>query len=440
MKNGDQKNADARFPVFHVPHDGWQFPPELLDSVCIPEEIFLRYHRIMRDTGVSRMVPEIYRGGDMCEVFRISRLLCDVERFIGPEEIMERYGMGFCYEKAFDGAAIKRVTAKVREQTLKYYREHHARMDRICDRHSRILLIDLHSYSDEIVPTDFLKEGRPPPGLCIGADERYTPPELVETVKKRYAEAGFSTDVNYPYSGCYIPNAVWYGKSSCDCIGIMLEHHKRIYCDEQGRPVPEKLARIREMIRKIITDWTEPHRRKNTGNRRMNQMEIRKIYFDMDGVLADFEKGIRELCHMEPQPQNGKRDKRTDDLMWEAIGKIDRFYDRLDLMPGAKEMFDTVYGKYGDRCEILTGIPREERGLVTAAEDKITWTCRLLSENIKVNAVCRKHKINFCTGPEAVLIDDREKTIKEWQDKGGTAVLHTSPEETIRELEKLDLL
>ena len=142
MKNGDQKNADARFPVFHVPHDGWQFPPELLDSVCIPEEIFLRYHRIMRDTGVSRMVPEIYRGGDMCEVFRISRLLCDVERFIGPEEIMERYGMGFCYEKAFDGAAIKQVTAKVREQTLKYYREHHARMDRICDRHSRILLID----------------------------------------------------------------------------------------------------------------------------------------------------------------------------------------------------------------------------------------------------------------------------------------------------------
>ena len=169
-------------------------------------------------------------------------------------------------------------------------------------------------------------------------------------------------------------------------------------------------------------------------------MEIRKIYFDMDGVLADFEKGIRELCHMESQPQNGKRDKRTDDLMWEAIGKIDRFYDRLDLMPGAKEMFDTVYGKYGDRCEILTGIPREERGLVTAAEDKITWTRRLLSETVKVNTVCRKHKINFCTGPETILIDDREKTIREWQGKGGTAVLHKTSEQTIRELKRLGIL
>ena len=169
-------------------------------------------------------------------------------------------------------------------------------------------------------------------------------------------------------------------------------------------------------------------------------MEVKKIYFDMDGVLADFEKGIRELCHMEPQSQNGKRSKKLDDLMWETIREVGHFYDRLDLLPGAKELFDTVYGKYGDRCEILTGIPREERGIVTAKDDKISWTQRLLSETVKVRTVCRKHKINFCTGPETILIDDREKTITEWQEKGGTAILHTTPEETTRELKKLGIL
>ena len=169
-------------------------------------------------------------------------------------------------------------------------------------------------------------------------------------------------------------------------------------------------------------------------------MNVEKIYFDMDGVLADFEKGVRELCHMEPQPQNGKRSAKVDDLMWEAIREVDHFYDRLDLMPGAKEMFDILYGKYGDRCEILTGIPRAERGLETAAEDKINWAHRLLSEQVKVNAVCRKHKQEFCTGPESILIDDREKTIREWRDLGGTAILHTSPEETIRELKQLGVL
>ena len=165
-----------------------------------------------------------------------------------------------------------------------------------------------------------------------------------------------------------------------------------------------------------------------------------KIYFDMDGVLADFEKGIREILHMEPQPQNGKRSAEKDDQMWEEMRKVDHFYDRLDLMPGAKEMFDRVYGKYGDRCGILTGIPRKERGIKDAAPDKIAWSHRLLSKDVMVYAVCRKHKILFCTGPEAILIDDREKTIKEWRELGGTGILHVSSEETLKELEKLGLL
>ena len=63
-----------------------------------------------------------------------------------------------------------------------------------------------------------------------------------------------------------------------------------------------------------------------------------------------------------------------------------------------------------------------------------------LSENVKVHTVCRKHKIQFCTGPEAVLIDDREKTIREWRDQGGTGILYVSPEKTLKELEELGLL
>ena len=88
-----------RYPVFHVPHAGWQFPFELLPSVCVSEEQFRRYHEQMSDTDAGMLVPEAYRGGDMYERFQISRLMCDVERFIGPEEEMEQYGMGFCYEK-----------------------------------------------------------------------------------------------------------------------------------------------------------------------------------------------------------------------------------------------------------------------------------------------------------------------------------------------------
>ncbi|HCT91793.1 MAG TPA: hypothetical protein DF613_10525 [Lachnospiraceae bacterium] len=86
-------------------------------------------------------------------------------------------------------------------------------------------------------------------------------------------------------------------------------------------------------------------------------MKIEKIYFDLDGVLADFRRGVRDLCGMDPF----RRTKKTatgDDAMWEAIKKVAHFYDRLEPMPGALELFHTLYGRYGDACEILSGIPQ----------------------------------------------------------------------------------
>ena len=164
------------------------------------------------------------------------------------------------------------------------------------------------------------------------------------------------------------------------------------------------------------------------------------IYFDMDGVLADFDRGVRELCGLQAGVQGKAADPAADDRMWAAIREAGRFYDKLELMPGAKEMFDRVYGKYGDRCEILTGIPKEKRGIVTAGEDKENWMKRMLSDRIRVNIVYREQKPDYCKGKHCVLIDDLEGNIREWEEMGGTGILFRSAEETVRELEKLGLL
>ena len=164
------------------------------------------------------------------------------------------------------------------------------------------------------------------------------------------------------------------------------------------------------------------------------------VYLDMDGVLADFDRGVRELCGMEPQSQNGKRSAKLDDAMWDAIRKTEHFYDRLAPMPGAEEMFGRIYRKYGEQCEILTGVPKPERGIVTAVEDKKAWMKRELSDTVRVNIVLRKQKLDYCKGPESVLIDDMEKTIRAWREAGGTGILHVSAGETLKELEKLGLL
>lgn len=243
-----------RVPVFHVPHDGRAFPVELMESVCIPEVRFRRYHEEMRDTDMTLAVPREYRGGELCRAFPVSRLLCDVERFIGPEESMEKLGMGFCYEKAYDGTVIKRVNQDLKERTLRYYRAHHAELDRVCSRYPGILLFDMHSYSDRIIPAVFPRKQGETPDLCIGTETQYTPPELAEAVRRRFSEAGFTTDFNYPYAGCLIPNAVMSGRSGTDCAAVMLEINKRTYCDREGRSIPEKLERIEGIVRRILED------------------------------------------------------------------------------------------------------------------------------------------------------------------------------------------
>ena len=77
---------------------------------------------------------------------------------------------------------------------------------------------------------------------------------------------------------------------------------------------------------------------------------------------------------------------------------------------------------------------------MTAGEDKIAWMKRELSDTVRVNIVLRKQKLDYCKGPESVLIDDREKTILEWREADGTGILHVSPEETMKELEEMGLL
>ena len=158
-----------------------------------------------------------------------------------------------------------------------------------------------------------------------------------------------------------------------------------------------------------------------------------KIYFDMDGVLSDFERGVAELCGLEPRPQ-GKNSPEEDDQMFEAIRKVEHFYDRLKPLPGAVELFQEAWKQYGDDCQILTGIPKPHRGIFTAEEDKREWVRRFISPDVIVNVVLRKEKSQFCTGPDCILVDDFIANIRAWEKAGGKGILHRSVEETWDEL------
>ena len=119
-----------------------------------------------------------------------------------------------------------------------------------------------------------------------------------------------------------------------------------------------------------------------------------------------------------------------DDRMFKAIHNVPLFYDKLKPLPGAVELFMEVWKRYGDDCQIQTGIPKPWRGIVTAEEDKRNWVRQLISPDVIVNVVLRKDKVNYCTSPDCILVDDFIANFRTWKKVGGTGILHKSIEET----------
>ena len=96
-----------------------------------------------------------------------------------------------------------------------------------------------------------------------------------------------------------------------------------------------------------------------------------KIFFDMDDVLADFSKGVQDICGI-AVPDQAKAPKEEDDAMWAAIRGSDHFYGRLEPVQGMPELFMDLFERYGQDCQILTAVPKKDKGIVTAEEDKKT--------------------------------------------------------------------
>ena len=165
-----------------------------------------------------------------------------------------------------------------------------------------------------------------------------------------------------------------------------------------------------------------------------------KIYFDMDGVLADFESGVRELCGMEPQKQ-GRQTPEQDDLMFAAMRKVGHFYGKLKPFPEAVALLHEILMALGtEHVAILTGVPKPARNIPEASDDKKTWIQRHVTPSLEVNTVLRRDKIRFAGSKDHILIDDYSANIREWEKAGGTGICHTSAEATRKRLVELGIL
>ena len=241
--------------IFHVPHAGCVFPKELMQSITIPIEQFIKYHCDMTDTCAYLFIPE--NSASQKLIFNTSCLLCDVERFIDGTEIMDNFGMGYCYERVYDGTKIKSISQELKEKTLKIYLSHHKRLDGTVENyHGDVMLFDLHSFSDLIVMRDTLESICEFPDICIGyEDSRARSVADFMTVQFQYK--GLRVSHNYPYKGSILPNAVLRGNSPADVISVMIEVNKKTYLYDNGNNIYSINYDTVRTVRNIINSVKE---------------------------------------------------------------------------------------------------------------------------------------------------------------------------------------
>lgn len=157
-------------------------------------------------------------------------------------------------------------------------------------------------------------------------------------------------------------------------------------------------------------------------------MNIERIYFDMDGVLADFDRGVEEILGFKGEWK---------EEYWDEMKKHPHFYYDLKPVEGALDLFKKTREQYGDRCQILSAYPKPFRGIDEAYNDKIRWINRYLGNGVTVNLVFREEKINYCNNSNCVLVDDYDLNIDEWCDKGGTGILFKNVTQAVAEIEKM---
>ena len=165
-----------------------------------------------------------------------------------------------------------------------------------------------------------------------------------------------------------------------------------------------------------------------------NSMEnkvIKRIFVDMDGVLADFNTGVENLTGREfPNTDAGHND--YDERKEELTNK--RLFRNLPPMP---DMYDLIaYIRHtGLPWEILTAAGVINRELVVF--DKNEWIREYVSPSVVVTCTMTGSQKGMFAIKGSVLIDDRKKNLEAWEKHGGIGILHTSAEDTIKQLKEL---
>ena len=163
----------------------------------------------------------------------------------------------------------------------------------------------------------------------------------------------------------------------------------------------------------------------------MSKSEVKRIFVDMDGVLADFISGCSKMIG-QPLKNDAEGHSEYDKRKPELTNK--RLFRNL---PPTVDMYELIaYIKHTHLpWEILSAAGSINRELVVF--DKTKWIEQYVDPSIVVTCTFNGRQKAMFAKKGSVLIDDVEDNIDAWEKAGGIGILHVSAENTIKALKLL---
>lgn len=154
------------------------------------------------------------------------------------------------------------------------------------------------------------------------------------------------------------------------------------------------------------------------------------IYVDQDDVLADF-YGEAERILGAPYQSLAPA------IRWARLERVPHLFRHLPVLPDALELWHGLEGR-GTRA-ILTASPRPTRLLISAPADKLIWARKNVTSTAPVLVVESGLAKAAWANPGAVLIDNLQRNIDAWVAAGGIGIVHTSAQDTLKQLDALGI-
>ena len=159
------------------------------------------------------------------------------------------------------------------------------------------------------------------------------------------------------------------------------------------------------------------------------------VYFDMDGVLADFDGQFTRLTgrKWDHNAQWSKEEK------WEMISKHPYFFRDLPWMKGALAMVQYVHYANPFSTYVPGIMSAASTHIEQSADQKRIWLGRelpILNGRPNIHIVAHREEKAAYARPGAILVDDHKLNIEDWNAAGGIGIFFEDAVQVIEELQK----